>query len=173
VQKLGWKEIRSKDLREIQDRTSDGSSPTEVLETMRNLIVELQVFKDDNEKLKKAQQEQQEINEVLLHSIVTKKSPKDNNHDEEVSKRASKNSGLKTEKGDSSSQGTPSVEDKTIPDRKRKQVDHLEGEFKNIKPATFDGESGTGEKVEAWLLDIKKYFRIYNYFSNMKVRMAI
>jgi hypothetical protein len=32
--------------------------PTEVLETMRNIIVELQVFKVDNEKLKKAQQEQ-------------------------------------------------------------------------------------------------------------------
>jgi hypothetical protein len=35
-------------------QNSDGSSPTEVLETMRNLIVELQIFKDDNEKLKKA-----------------------------------------------------------------------------------------------------------------------
>jgi hypothetical protein len=44
-------------------QNSDRSSPTEVLETMRNLIVELQVFKADNEKLKKAQQEQQEINE--------------------------------------------------------------------------------------------------------------
>jgi hypothetical protein len=58
-------------------------------------------------------------------------------------------------------------------DRKRKQVDHLEGEFKKIKPATFDGESRTGEEAEAWLLDIKKYFQIYNYSSNMKVRMAI
>jgi hypothetical protein len=48
--------------------------------------------------LKKAQQEQQEINEVLLHSIVTKKIPKDDNHEEEVSKRASKNSGAKIEK---------------------------------------------------------------------------
>jgi hypothetical protein len=28
---------------------SDGSSPTEVLETMRNIIVELQVFKANNE----------------------------------------------------------------------------------------------------------------------------
>jgi hypothetical protein len=154
-------------------QNSDGSSPTEVLETMRNLIVELQVFKVDNEKLKKAQQEQQEINEVLLRSIVTKKIPKDDNHDEEVSKRASKNSGPETEKGDSSSEGTPSAEDKTKTDRKRKQVDHLEGEFKKIKPATFDGESRTGEEVEAWLLDIKKYFQIYNYSSNMKVRMAI
>jgi hypothetical protein len=32
----------------------DGSSPTKVLETMRNLIVELKIFKADNEKSKKA-----------------------------------------------------------------------------------------------------------------------
>jgi hypothetical protein len=36
-------------------QNNDGSSPREVLETMRNLIVELQVFKVDNEKMKKAQ----------------------------------------------------------------------------------------------------------------------
>jgi hypothetical protein len=65
------------------------------------------------------------------------------------------------------------TENKTTTGRKRKQVDHLEGEFKKIKPSTFDGESRTGEEVEAWLLDIKKYFQIYNYSSNMKVRMAI
>jgi hypothetical protein len=80
---------------------------------------------------------------------------------------------VKPEKGDISSEGTPSAEDKTIPDRKRKQTDHLEGEFKKIKPTTFDGESRTGEESEAWLLDIKIYFQIYNYSSNMKVRMVI
>jgi hypothetical protein len=58
-------------------QNNDGSPPTEVLETMTNLTVELRVFKDNNEKLKKAQQEQQEINEVLLHSIVTKKTDVD------------------------------------------------------------------------------------------------
>ena len=109
----------------------------------------------------------------MLHSIVTKKIPKDNNNNEEVNKRASKNSRLEIEKGDYSSEGTPPAEDGTKTDRKRKQVDHLEGEFKKIKPAIFDGESRTREKVEAWLLDIKKYFQIYNYSSNMKVRMAI
>ena len=66
---------------------SDGSSPTEVLETMRKLIVELQVFKAANEKLKKAQQEQQVINEVMLRSIVTKKIPKYDNPEQEVNKR--------------------------------------------------------------------------------------
>jgi hypothetical protein len=73
-------------------QNSDGRSPTEVLVRMRNLNVELQVFKDDNEKLKKAQHEQQEINEVLLRS------QKDDDHEEEVSKRASKNYGPKVEK---------------------------------------------------------------------------
>ena len=52
-------------------------------------------------------------------------------------------------------------------------MDDLQGEFKKIKPTSFDGESKTGEEVEAWLLDIKKYFQIYNYSNNMKVRMAI
>ena len=91
-----------------------------------------------------------------MQSTVNKKIPKDDNHDEEVIRRASKNFGQEIEKGDRSSEGTPSAEDKTIIDRKRKQVDHLEGEFKKIKPATFDGESRIGEEVDAWLLDIKK-----------------
>jgi hypothetical protein len=108
-----------------------------------------------------------------LHSIVTKKIPKDDNNDEEVSKRASKYSGREVDKGESSSEGTPSAEYKEKVDRKRKQVDHLEGEFNKIKPVTFDGESRTREEAEVWLLDIKKYFQIYNYSNNMKVRMAL
>ena len=104
---------------------------------------------------------------------MTKKIPKDDNNEEEVNKKACKNSGFEAEKGDNPSKGTPSTEDKTKINKKRKQVDHLEGEFKKIKRATFDGESIIGEEVEAWLLDIKKYFQVYNYSSNMKVRMAI
>jgi len=52
-------------------------------------------------------------------------------------------------------------------------MDHLEGEFKKFKPSTFDGESRTSEEEKSWLLDINRYFQIYNYFSNMKVRMVI
>jgi hypothetical protein len=36
-------------LPENQRQNSDISSPTEFLETMRNIIIELQVFKADNE----------------------------------------------------------------------------------------------------------------------------
>ena len=52
-------------------------------------------------------------------------------------------------------------------------MDHLEGEFKKIKPTNFDGESRIGEEAEAWLLDIKKYSQLYNFSSNMKVRMTV
>jgi hypothetical protein len=39
---------------------------------MRFLIVELQTFKDDNEKIKKEHEDQQERNEILLQNIVEK-----------------------------------------------------------------------------------------------------
>ena len=55
----------------------------------------------------------------------------------------------------------------------KRKVDHMEGEFKKIKPTSFDGESKAREEAEAWLLEIKKYVQIYNYSSNMKVRMEI
>jgi len=105
---------------------------------------------------------------VLLHNIVTKNILKDNEKKEEVNKRASKNSGPEIENKNNSFEGTQAAKNKTVIGRKRKQVYHLEGEFKNIKASTFDEESRMGEEVEAWLLDIKKYFHIYNYSSSMK-----
>ena len=48
------------------------SEASQVLETMRNLIIEIQSFKVDNEQLKKAQEKQQEINEILLQSLQEK-----------------------------------------------------------------------------------------------------
>jgi len=74
-----------------------------------------------------------------LRSIVTKKIPKDDDHEEDVNKRASKNYGPEEEKGDNLSECTPSAEEKTKTDKKRRQVDHLDGQFKKMKPTTFDG----------------------------------
>ena len=65
-------------------------------------------------------EEQKEINEMLLHNIVTKKILKDNEKKEEVNKRASKNSGPEIENCNSSSEGTQAVGDKTVTGRKRK-----------------------------------------------------
>jgi hypothetical protein len=110
---------------------------------------------------------------MLLRSIVTKRRQKNNEKVEEVSKSCSKNYHHETKNENSSFQDTHMIENKTSMGRKRKKVDHLESEFKKIKPSTFDGESSTGEEVEACILDINKYFKIYNYSSNMKVIMPI
>ena len=135
---------------------------------MRHLIVEIQSYKENNEQLKKAQEKQQEINEILLQSLHDKNNGKEpwtetrkGPEREESAKRKS-----------SSSNETQNSKNQVKTGGKRK-VDHLEGEFKKIKPTSFDGESKIGEEAKAWLLDIKKYFQIYNYSSNMKVWMAI
>jgi hypothetical protein len=57
---------------------------------------------------------------MLLCNIVTKKSPKDNDKEEEVNKRASKNSGHETKNENSSSEGTQVAGNKTTTGRKRK-----------------------------------------------------
>ena len=68
---------------------------------------------------------------------------------------------VRTDMKGSSSNDTQKSKNQAKIGRKRK-MDHLEGEFKKIKPASFDGESKTGEEAKTWLLDIKKYFHIYN-----------
>ena len=51
--------------------------------------------------------------------------------------------------------------------------EEISGEFKNIKPPTFNGEIEKGEEAEAWLSGMKKYFQIYNYSNQLKERMTI
>lgn len=152
----------------ITQLAAEHSEASQVLETMRHLIVEIQSYKADNEQLKRAQEKQQEINEILLQSLQEK----NNGKEPRTETRKGPEREESAEGKDSSSNETQNseIQAKTIGKRK---VDHLEGEFKKIKPTSFDGESKTGEEAEAWLLDIKKYFHIYNYSSNMKVRMAI
>ena len=53
------------------------SKSNQVLETMRHLFVEIQSYKENNEQLKKAQEKQQEINEILLQSLHEKNNGKE------------------------------------------------------------------------------------------------
>ena len=43
--------------------------------------------------------------------------------------------------------------------RKFKPYEEISGEFKKIKPPTFNGETEKGEEVESWLSRMKKYFK--------------
>lgn len=53
---------------------------------------------------------------------------------------------------------------------KRQKMD-LQGEFRKIKPPHFDGEHE--EAAEAWLINMNKYFQLYEYDHNLKARLAI
>eukprot|EP00253_Pinus_taeda_P012006 PITA_12006 len=53
----------------------------------------------------------------------------------------------------------------------KRQKMELQGEFRKIKPPLFDGEQE--EAAEAWLININKYFQLYEYDQNLKARLAI
>ena len=56
---------------------------------------------------------------------------------------------------------------------KYRPYEEISGEFKKIKPPMFNGEIEKGEKVEARLSGMKKYFQIYNYSDELKAKMAM
>jgi len=47
----------------------------------------------------------------------------------------------------------------------------LQGEFKKIEPSLFEGESKEAE--EASLIDMGKYFQIYEYNDKMRERLTV
>ena len=57
--------------------------------------------------------------------------------------------------------------------RKRHYKNNSYGEFKKVKPPTFDGEVKYGQEAEAWLLGMRKYFKVQDYSGNIKARVAI
>jgi len=61
--------------------------------------------------------------------------------------------------------------------RKGKNRNHSKShdpkDFKKLKPPYVDREIKKGEEAKAWLLSLKKYFRVHNYSKNLKARIAI
>jgi hypothetical protein len=45
-------------------------------------------------------------------------------------------------------------------------------EFKKVKPSSFDDETKKRGEAEAWLLGLKKYFRVRDFSENLKARVA-
>jgi hypothetical protein len=62
----------------------------------------------------------------------------------------------------SSSSKTSSYSRRKRKKRKNSKSHNLE-EFKKVKPPSFDGEIKKGEDAKAWLLGLKKYFRVHDF----------
>jgi predicted AlkP superfamily phosphohydrolase/phosphomutase len=56
--------------------------------------------------------------------------------------------------------------------RKILEANILYGELRKIKPPTFNGEHKKGEYSEAWLLEMKKYFQVHDYPSQVEARIT-
>jgi hypothetical protein len=44
---------------------------------------------------------------------------------------------------------------------RRHELDSLQGQLRNLKPPSFDGERGREDDVEAWFLGLKRYFQLH------------
>jgi hypothetical protein len=57
--------------------------------------------------------------------------------------------------------------------RRRYELDNLQGELRKLKPPTFDDENKRGDNAETQLLGIGKYFQWHSYSSNLEAMIAI
>jgi hypothetical protein len=77
-----------------------------------------------------------------------------------------------TEKKAGDSEGSSSSRTSSYSRRKQKKQKNSKGhkfeEFGKAKPPSFNGEIKKGEEVEAWLLGLKKYFRVHDFLENLK-----
>jgi hypothetical protein len=140
-----------------------------LVETIKNIQRDVLSYNVDNEKLMRAQEHQNGIKIRLLQSLdkIEKKV------DKEIETSKSMSHGYHAKRGEFRSVGihhhhSPRHSDKreknspslsSIRKHKRiSRVDELQGEFKKIKPSTFDGEHKKDEDEKAWLLGMRKYF---------------
>jgi hypothetical protein len=178
---------------EESDERRAAGTPPDLAETVRSLMVELQSCKADNERMMKEQEKQTEINAVLLQSLSdlqrqmqhepeTQKHGHISGHTERSTSKKVHPRGKGPVPSDSSekeagdSEGSSSSRASSYSRKKQKKQKPSKGrkfeEFRKAKPPSFDGEIKKGEEAEAWLLGLKKYFRVHDFSENMKARVA-
>jgi hypothetical protein len=152
-------------------------------------MVELQRCKADNERMMKEKEKKTEINVILLHSLSDlqrqmqhepkmQKHGRTSGHTERSTSRKVHPRGKgpvpddSPEKESGDSEGSSSGRTNSYSRRKQKKQKTSKGhkfeEFRKAKPPSFDSEIKKGEEVEAWLLGLKKYFRVHDFSENLK-----
>jgi hypothetical protein len=155
-----------------------------LVETIKNLQKDVQSHKDDNERLMKAKEQQEDFNMKLMQSLNiienkldkesgssksgSHRSPDEKRRTRSVSRHHHHSPRHSNRRTHSSSSPSPVRKHK-----KRSGVDELRGEMNKIKPPTFDGEHKKDEDAETWLLGMRKYFQLHNYSSYAEGRISI
>ena len=152
-------------------------------ETIKNLQKDVQSHKADNERLMKAKEQQDDFNMKLLEGLnrIENKLAKESDssrsesHKYSEEKREVKSASRHHHHSHRHSNKRAGNNSSLSPVRRYKRygVDDLRGEMKKIKPPTFDGEHKKDEDVETWLLGMRKYFQLHNYYSYAEGRIVI
>ena len=140
---------------------------------VNELRTKMETVKKENERILRAQEE---LNQILMENF--KNEEKDKRTESKYMRYQHKNKKYKQSKIEISSSseiyGDPhkknyqytsdsSKDNHQTRKRKFKPYEEISGEFKKIKPPTFNGETDKEKEAESWLSGMKKYFQIYNY----------
>eukprot|EP00253_Pinus_taeda_P020750 PITA_20750 len=150
----------------VQLREEARNTNLTILETVQELKDEMARLREDNARLTMEQ-------ERILKSL----SDKQNQHQPHPSleqTRIPEEQGYYTKQeeteGRAEARGEKSDNASEHQTSKRQRME-LQGEFRKIKPPHFDGESE--EAAEAWLINMNKYFQVYEYDHHLQARLAI
>ena len=55
---------------------------------------------------------------------------------------------------------------------RRSDMGYLPDDFKKLKPPTFDREMKKSQDAKAWMLGMRKFFKLHDYSENMKGKIA-
>ena len=120
----------------------------------------------ENERILKPREE---LNQILIEKFQTEGRSRRSESEDVSHQRKYKKMKLAKTESSSSSEGfgerqsyhtTSDSSEDDLYDRKKKYrpYEEISGEFKKIKPPTFNGETEKGEEAESWLSEMKKYF---------------
>eukprot|EP00253_Pinus_taeda_P014588 PITA_14588 len=133
-----------------------------ILETVQELKNEMARLREDNARLTMEQ-------ERILKSLSDRQNQVPVNPSAEQQRMSQEqNHHMPPEGSEEREERSDNVLDQQT--SKRQKVE-LQGEFRKIKPPHFDGEQE--EAAEAWIINMNKYFQLYEYDNNLKARLAI
>ena len=155
---------------------------------MKILKMEVQSCREDNERLIRAQEKQNQLNDQPVQSLnqlqKERKNKSSSRHEIEGIPHPSRDSyrrymHSRSARRDHKHHYSPSPRKAYYSfegpmnnlkvslvrhQRRRHEKEELHGELRKIKIPIFYGENKRGEDVESWLLGMRKYFPLYQYF---------
>jgi hypothetical protein len=155
-----------------------------LVETIKKLQNNVQSYKDDNESLMKAKEQQEDFNINLMKrlDIIENKLDKEfdssklGSHrfpDEKGRTRSASRHHHGTTRHSTRREHSSSSPSPIRKHKKRSGVDELQGEMNKIKPPMLEGEHKKDEDAKTWLLGMRKYFQLHNYSSHAEGRISI